>query len=429
MFGWRRRNEGFEWREYVRTTILLRRNKRREQLDEIRDAAVKGVKHAGQQGSMAGKAGLQAAGRGSKAALGAAARLPGAIGTWLGAFLRPAFGKLLALLRPAIAHLQDSRCRTPIGVIAAVAVIAAVIRYPIHGFDRDGRLAVIVAVLAAAVLMLPGLFAGSGTRASALYGRVREELSRMPGLDRLGAGRLRGAAALLAIALTGAGGWYLVAPRLDVGSLAGFQLAPSTRSIEGRATAASGDTLRIRQALIRLKGIEAPDPSQQCVLGDGKRWRCGQAAAQALASALRNKQVTCEVPDDRQSNAPAIGTCRAGSTDIAADLVRGGHVFADTGLFATYAGLEQEARAKKAGLWRGDADRPADYRAKIWDEARRSAPTGCPIKGRITSGERIYVLPWSSDYHRVRIRDSRGERWFCSEDEAKAAGWRRNERS
>ncbi len=36
----------------------------------------------------------------------------------------------------------------------------------------------------------------------------------------------------------------------------------------------------------------------------------------------------------------------------------------------------------------------------------------------------IYHMPWSPWYDRVRIDDSRGERWFCSEAEALAAGWR-----
>jgi hypothetical protein len=33
-------------------------------------------------------------------------------------------------------------------------------------------------------------------------------------------------------------------------------------------------------------------------------------------------------------------------------------------------------------------------------------------------------MPWSPWYARVKIDVSRGERWFCSEAEALAAGWR-----
>jgi hypothetical protein len=32
------------------------------------------------------------------------------------------------------------------------------------------------------------------------------------------------------------------------------------------------------------------------------------------------------------------------------------------------------------------------------------------------------------DYDKTRISPNKGERWFCSEDEARAAGWRRARR-
>jgi hypothetical protein len=48
------------------------------------------------------------------------------------------------------------------------------------------------------------------------------------------------------------------------------------------------------------------------------------------------------------------------------------------------------------------------------------------IKGNISSkGERIYHLPGCRYYSSTVIDPKRGERWFCSEQEAVAAGWRR----
>jgi hypothetical protein len=32
-------------------------------------------------------------------------------------------------------------------------------------------------------------------------------------------------------------------------------------------------------------------------------------------------------------------------------------------------------------------------------------------------------MPFSADYARISIREERGDRWFCSEDDAKAAGF------
>ncbi len=49
----------------------------------------------------------------------------------------------------------------------------------------------------------------------------------------------------------------------------------------------------------------------------------------------------------------------------------------------------------------------------------------CNIKGNINgAGEKIYHLPNSKWYEKTFIDDSKGERWFCSEDEARGAGWR-----
>lgn len=55
---------------------------------------------------------------------------------------------------------------------------------------------------------------------------------------------------------------------------------------------------------------------------------------------------------------------------------------------------------------------------------------GCNIKGNISinSGERIYHVPGQMYYSQTRIRMEYGERWFCSEEEARAAGWRRARR-
>ena len=50
----------------------------------------------------------------------------------------------------------------------------------------------------------------------------------------------------------------------------------------------------------------------------------------------------------------------------------------------------------------------------------------CQIKGNIgAKGERIYHPPGCHYYSSTKIDTSRGERWFCTEAEAIAAGWRR----
>jgi len=53
--------------------------------------------------------------------------------------------------------------------------------------------------------------------------------------------------------------------------------------------------------------------------------------------------------------------------------------------------------------------------------------SGCNIKGNVgyNSGERIYHVPGQAYYNDTVINSRYGERWFCTESEAQAAGWRR----
>lgn len=60
------------------------------------------------------------------------------------------------------------------------------------------------------------------------------------------------------------------------------------------------------------------------------------------------------------------------------------------------------------------------------DRSRNQSKAGCVIKGNISkSGERIYHVPGQRYYDVTVISPERGERWFCSEAEARRAGWRK----
>jgi hypothetical protein len=87
------------------------------------------------------------------------------------------------------------------------------------------------------------------------------------------------------------------------------------------------------------------------------------------------------------------------------------------------------ARADKAGIWQGKIQRPQEWRDQEWQDAKRNAPDGCPIKGFIRASSKFYALPWSTDYDRTKVRTNKGGRWFCSENEAKAAGFVPSNRS
>ena len=57
-------------------------------------------------------------------------------------------------------------------------------------------------------------------------------------------------------------------------------------------------------------------------------------------------------------------------------------------------------------------------------------PPGCAIKGNksFVTGEKIYHMPGGEFYDRTVINKAKGERWFCTEDEAMANGWRKSKK-
>jgi hypothetical protein len=71
---------------------------------------------------------------------------------------------------------------------------------------------------------------------------------------------------------------------------------------------------------------------------------------------------------------------------------------------------------------------PPEFRDKAGDmAAAHGFRSDCVIKGNVSinSGERIYHVPGQKYYAATKIRSRYGERWFCSEADARAAGWRK----
>ena len=90
---------------------------------------------------------------------------------------------------------------------------------------------------------------------------------------------------------------------------------------------------------------------------------------------------------------------------------------------ANYLTQEAAAKAEGLGIWQVAAMPAWEFRAKRWAIAEPNA-SGCVIKGNVTGNGRIYHMPWSPWYGRIHITPETGKRWFCTEAEAIAAGWR-----
>lgn len=184
-----------------------------------------------------------------------------------------------------------------------------------------------------------------------------------------------------------------------------------------------GDTIELNGEMIRINGIDAPEYGQSCSRRNGRSWPCGREATVAMAQLIEGKEVNCEVLT-RDKYGRSIATCRAGGVDVGAELVRSGNAWAYVRYSHAYIGEEAEARKRRIGIWQDKSVPAWDFRRQKWEKAESSAPKGCAIKGNISKNGRIYHAPWSPWYSRTKISPSKGERWFCNEAEAIAAGWR-----
>lgn len=219
-----------------------------------------------------------------------------------------------------------------------------------------------------------------------------------------------------------------------------------------------GDTIKVLLTsgpiTVRFDSIDAPEMDQPA----------GEAARAALAQRLSGQEVALDVvTQDRYERLVAV--VYLGDENINAWMVQQGQAWAyrqylkDT----DYCAWEGSARSSRRGLWalpgserhapwewrsvkRGQASGYSDYTNETLANcvaamgqpasASRSATTvptkppaaatsgNCLIKGNISENGRIYHVPGSRWYDATRIDESKGERWLCTEEEARAAGWR-----
>src|SRR5689334_19729601 len=66
-------------------------------------------------------------------------------------------------------------------------------------------------------------------------------------------------------------------------------LWPPPATVNGRATAVDGDTLRIGDTRIRLLGLDAVEFDQTCTSGTGASWDCGRDARSFLADLVKGE--------------------------------------------------------------------------------------------------------------------------------------------
>ncbi|WP_017927103.1 thermonuclease family protein [Limimaricola hongkongensis] len=198
----------------------------------------------------------------------------------------------------------------------------------------------------------------------------------------------------------------------------------------GMVAVIDGDTLDVGGARVRLHGVDAPENAQSCGTGSGAVWACGDWVTQETSLRFAGREAVCETVDiDRYDR--IVARCAVDGADIGAALVSNGLALAYVEYSRDYAETEAAARAAGRGIWRGEVEAPWDWRRakRAGRSTSEAAPErveagGCAIKGNVSGGGRIYHMPGDPFYGRTKIDTGAGERWFCSEAEARRAGWR-----
>ena len=215
--------------------------------------------------------------------------------------------------------------------------------------------------------------------------------------------------------------------------------------------ARDGGTIQLADVTYRLDGIDAPELDQMCIDEHADPWACGVEARDQLSRLIGSHPVRCEDlgPGPYKKRHIGICTVEGESASLNQLLVRQGFALN----FEPYARgrfREDEAGAKAdhRGLWKGCFVAPQEFRhgkkdgALLGESCRAdkdreirsvlfpddlAMPPSCSIKGkfavraRVTGNVGVYHLQGCPSYPAL----TKPDRWFCSEQDAEAAGFRR----
>lgn len=213
-----------------------------------------------------------------------------------------------------------------------------------------------------------------------------------------------------------------------------------------------GDTIQIGAVAYKLAGVDAPEMDQLCIDDHADSWTCGIDARDRLVKLIGKREVRCEdLGDDKIYKNRHAGLCSVVGESVSLNqaVIQSGYgVSIEAPAKAAFQADEAMAKDKKSGLWRGCFVLPADFRAKAEgaallgascpadkDKELREAlfpeelpmPPGCNIRAkqvrraRLTGNIGVYLIPQCQNY----ATQPQPDRWFCSEDDARAAGYRR----
>lgn len=168
-----------------------------------------------------------------------------------------------------------------------------------------------------------------------------------------------------------------------------------------------GDTFDLEGGIrVRLFGIEAPEYPKGCL---------SQKAKERLEELVLGKEAEIEV-EGSDSFGRKLGF-------VTVDGIFVNRVLVEEGLANV-----TDKNSKYASMLLARADEAKKLKRGIWSSLCMPKES-CLIKGsfRRDKGTKIYHLPGCFNYERIIIKEREGDRWFCSEKEAQAVGFRKSE--
>ena len=218
------------------------------------------------------------------------------------------------------------------------------------------------------------------------------------------------------------------------------------------AVVRDGDTIQLGNVTYRLDGIDAPELDQICIDDQADPWSCGIDARDQLTKLINGRAVHCDdLGPDKMFKKRHVGVCtvEGESESLNQQLAKHGLAISVEPALKVHGMADaNSAKADRSGLWKGCFVAPQDFRTGRKDGALIGAscradrdkeiravlfpddlamPPACNIKGkfavraRVTGNVGIYHLRGCRSFAGL----TRPDRWFCSEDDAQAAGFRR----
>jgi micrococcal nuclease len=193
-----------------------------------------------------------------------------------------------------------------------------------------------------------------------------------------------------------------------------------------------GDTILVENGVrVRLLGVNAPEKNE-CY---------GDESKKELSRLIMGREIILEKDQTAKdgfgrllryifihNDSPIEDNLFVNKKMVRGGFARAQYVKPNKKYLAFLQAAEREAKNENLGLWKNCDYKSAQAgREKEREQMTKAPSKDCVIKGNISkSYTKDYFVPKCPNYKRVIVDERKGEKWFCSEKEAKKAGWKKS---